>query len=97
MNDENLAAKSGLGRPKGSQNKVSKAAKEVIAEAAAGLGGSERLLAWAKEDPANERAFWATIYCKLVAVTVAGDSENPLALVTRIELVAPGLDDNGAA
>jgi hypothetical protein len=73
----NLPAR-GPGRPKGSPNKLHKAAKDAIAAAAEGLGGHERLIAWAKEDPANERAFWATIYPKLIPVQIAGDPENPL-------------------
>jgi hypothetical protein len=56
------------------------AAKEAIALAAEGLGGTERLIAWAQEDPLNERAFWATIYPKLIPVTLAGDAENPVGL-----------------
>jgi hypothetical protein len=57
-----------MGRPKGALNKTTRAAKEAIAIAADELGGSERLVAWAKEDPANERAFWTTIYPKLIPV-----------------------------
>ena len=71
----------GAGRPKGSPNKVNKAAKEAIAEAAEKLGGVNRMVNWAKEAPENERAFWATIYPKLIPVQVAGDSENPLQVV----------------
>lgn len=56
------------GRPKGSQNKVTGIAKDAIATAADKLGGADRLVAWAKEDPANERAFWSTIYPKLIPV-----------------------------
>lgn len=74
------------GRPKGSVNKVGKEAKEVIAAAAEGLGGLQRMIDWAKEDPANERAFWATIYPKLLPLTVAGDKDSPLSVVTRVEL-----------
>ena len=77
MNAENLTRK-GRGRPKGSPNKLGKEAKDVIAQAAAELGGADRLLAWAKEAPENERAFWATIYPKLLPLTVAGDPENPV-------------------
>jgi hypothetical protein len=54
------------GRPKGAVNKTTVAAKEAIALAADQLGGTERLVAWAKEDPANERVFWGTIYPKLL-------------------------------
>ena len=77
MSTENLTRK-GRGRPKGSPNKVNAEAKAVIAQAAEGLGGAGRLLAWAEADPANEKAFWTTIYPKLVALTVAGDPENPV-------------------
>lgn len=64
---ENLVRK-GAGRPKGSPNKVGKAAKDAIAEAADELGGVARIVAWAKEAPENEKAFWATIYPKLIPV-----------------------------
>lgn len=76
---ENLTRK-GRGRPKGSKNKVSAEAKQVIAQAAEELGGAERLLAWARLDPLNERAFWSTIYPKLLPLTVAGDPDNPLGI-----------------
>jgi hypothetical protein len=81
--EENLTNR-GRGRPKGSQNKVSAEAKSVIAQAAEELGGAARLLAWAQSDPANEKAFWATIYPKLLPLTVAGDADNPIGL-TLIE------------
>ena len=47
-------------------------AKEAIAIAAQGLGGTERLIEWAKEDPLNERAFWSSIYTKLLPLQVSG-------------------------
>ena len=73
----------GPGRKKGVPNKATTAAKDAIAMAAEGLGGTERLIAWAQEDPLNERAFWATIYPKLIPVTLAGDAKNPLQLDIR--------------
>jgi hypothetical protein len=63
----------GPGRPKGVPNKATTAAKDAIAAAAEGLGGSERLIAWAKEDAQNERVFWGTIYPKLLPLTVGGE------------------------
>lgn len=87
IQSKNLTRK-GAGRPKGSPNKINKAAKDAIADAAESLGGSARLVAWVQEDPANEKAFWTTIYPKLVPVTLGGDSENPLSVVHKIELVA---------
>jgi hypothetical protein len=63
----------GKGRPKGALNKTTRAAKEAIAFAAEGLGGAERLVAWAQEDPKNEAAFWTSIYPKLLPLQVAGE------------------------
>lgn len=71
---QNLTRK-GAGRPKGAPNKISKEAKEVIALAASELGGHKRLVKWAKEDKLNERAFWTSIYPRLVPVTLNGDGE----------------------
>jgi hypothetical protein len=60
------------GRPKGVPNKTTQVAKDAIAQAAVELGGAERLVCWAKEDPVNERAFWTTIYPKLLPLQVGG-------------------------
>ena len=60
------------GRTKGTPNKIGASAKAVIAEAAERLGGVNRLVEWAKEAPENERAFWATIYPKLLPLDVTG-------------------------
>jgi hypothetical protein len=65
-----VPGKPGPGRPPGSQNKLQKAAKDAIAAAAEALGGEDRLAKWAGESPENERAFWVTIYPKLVGVNV---------------------------
>lgn len=79
--DEIGGGKRGPGRPTGSQNKVTRAAKEAIALAAENLGGVERLTAWAQESPENERAFWVNVYPKLIPVTLAGDSKEPMRLL----------------
>ena len=73
------------GRTKGTPNKVTALAKEAIAAAAEELGGADRIVAWAREAPENERAFWTTIYPKLVPVQVGGDPENPLKMIHTIE------------
>lgn len=66
-------AQAGKGRPKGVPNKSTQIAKDAIAMAAEGLGGTQRLIAWAKEDAKNEAAFWTTIYPKLLPLQVNAD------------------------
>ena len=68
----------GPGRKKGVPNKTTQAAKDAIAAAAEALGGADRLVVWAKEDPANERVFWGTIYPKLLPLQVTGEGGVPL-------------------
>lgn len=70
---EVAAGNRGKGRKKGVPNKTTIAAKEAIELAAAGLGGTPRLIAWAQEDPLNERTFWGSIYPKLLPLQVAGE------------------------
>ena len=61
------------GKPKGALTKTTKLAKEAIQMAADGLGGVDRLIDWAKEDPLNERAFWTSIYTKLLPLQVKAE------------------------
>ena len=86
----------GPGRKKGVPNKQTTAAKDAIAAAALGLGGVDRLIAWAQEDPLNERAFWASIYPKLIPVTLAGDKDNPVNMIQKIERVIVRPEDKDA-
>jgi len=67
--------RAGMGRPKGSVNKTTLIAKDAIAAAAEGLGGTPRLIAWAKEDEKNEHSFWTTIYPKLLPLQVNGSMD----------------------
>lgn len=75
------------GKPKGALSKTTRTAKEAIAIAADKLGGAERLVAWAQEDPLNERAFWSSIYPKLLPLQVTGEGGGPIR-VSQIQLVA---------
>ena len=70
--------KAGPGRKKGIPNKTTQAAKDAIAIAADKLGGADRLYEWAMESPENERAFWVSVYPKLIPVTLTGDAKEPI-------------------
>lgn len=69
-NNKVLPPSAGRGRKKGELNKTTRLAKEAIALAAEGLGGTDRLIEWAKEEAQNERAFWTQIYTKLLPLQV---------------------------
>lgn len=70
-------------------NKVQKAAKEAIEEAAEGIGGTARLIEWIKEDPKNESIFWGTVYPKLLPLT----SQLTATLTVNWPLNKPALPD----
>lgn len=78
-------AKGNPGKPKGALSKTTKTAKEAIALAAEGLGGADRLIAWAQEDPLNERAFWSSIYPKLLPLQVDGPGPDGEHIIRTIE------------
>ena len=81
-----LGRKTGGRRP-GSPNKVTAVAKSAIEAAAIGLGGAERLQAWAKSDPLNERVFWSQIYTKLLPLQVTGEEGKALFPVDGIAFI----------
>jgi hypothetical protein len=75
----------GAGRKKGVPNRTTQIAKDAIAQAAADLGGAERLVDWAKEAPENERVFWGTIYPKLLPLQIGGDPGNPVQVFSWLD------------
>lgn len=72
------------GRQKGVPNKLSGDVKAMILAALDEAGGMAYLLQQAQTNP---NAFM-TLLGKVLPMTVAGDPENPLGVVTRIELVS---------
>lgn len=82
----------GKGRPKGTPNKTTRTAKEAIALAAEGLGGTERLIAWAQEDPLNERAFWSSIYPKLLPLQLTGEGGGPVQTQSTLNVAGLNTD-----
>lgn len=73
------------GRKEGAVNKTTKAAKEIIQGAADALGGQKRMVEWAKEDPANERIFWGSIYPKMLPLDITS-GDKPISVTIN----APG-------
>lgn len=65
-------ARPGAGRKKGVPNKITTDVKQAIQLCAEGLGGHERMIAWAREDEQNERVFWGQIYPKLLPHQITG-------------------------
>ncbi len=78
--------KPGPGRPKGLQNKTTKAAKEAIAEVFERMGGATALLAWAED---NNEKFYTIIWPKIIPLQVAGDADNPVIHEIRRTVVRP--------
>jgi hypothetical protein len=78
---------SGQGRPKGAQNKTTKALKEMILGALDQAGGESYLLQQARENP---NAF-LTLVGKVLPTTLAGDPNNPVTVTTiKRVIVKPG-------
>lgn len=78
-------ARKGAGRPKGSVDKGNAMIREMIVEALHGVGGVDYLIDCAN-DPKTKTAFLGLIG-KVMPVQVAGDPENPLKTITRLEIV----------
>lgn len=51
----------GPGRPKGSQNKVTRSVKEAITEAFDKLGGVPSLVTWGKDNPNEFYGLWGRL------------------------------------
>jgi len=64
----------GPGRPKGVLNKTTVAAKEAFQMAFDNLGGWQRMVQWAEEDPDNLKTFYS-LYARLIPLdlTTGGD------------------------
>ena len=83
-------ARPGAGRRKGIPNKLTRDVKEAILVAFQGVGGATYLQGIAATNPTA----FCTLLGKVLPMTIAGDPENPVKTITRIELVAPGFDDS---
>ena len=67
----------GKGRPKGSKNKFTSDVKSMVLKALDDAGGAAYLLQQAQDNPTA----FMTLVGKVLPTTLAGDKENPVALV----------------
>lgn len=74
------------GRKKGTPNKQTAAVKDMVLTALSDVGGVKYLVRQANENPTA----FMTLVGKVIPLQVAGDPENPIKSVVRIELVGPG-------
>ena len=74
------------GRKKGTPNKQTAAVKDMVLTALGNVGGVKYLERQANENPTA----FMTLVGKVIPLQVAGDPENPIMSVVRIELVGPG-------
>ena len=64
------------GRAKGTPNKMTSNAKAAIEEVFVGLGGADALQQWAVSDPDNTKAFYVSIWPKILPLQVNGSGED---------------------
>lgn len=84
------AGKKTGGRVAGTPNKLTKAAREVISGCAEALGGMDRMVAWAKEDPLNERIFWSSIFPRIVPLDVTSGGDKLPTIVINVPPLPDG-------
>ena len=72
------------GRQKGTPNRMTGALKDMILGALSDAGGQKYLVAQAHENPTA----FLTLVGKVLPLQVSGDPANPVAVATRIEIVA---------
>jgi len=60
----------GKGRPRGSLNKTTRAAREAIDEVFEGLGGVQGMLDWARTNTHTKTLFYSSIYPKMLPLKV---------------------------
>lgn len=86
--------RSKTGRAKGTPNKTTALLKDAILQAATNAGGKSGLVGYLEKQAAANPGPFMALLGKVLPTQVTGDPDNPLKVVHRIELVAPGYDDS---
>lgn len=83
------------GRAKGTPNKTTALLKDAILKAAENAGGGDMVEYLTQQAKLNPGPF-LSLLGKVLPTQLVGDPDNPLQLISRIELVAPGYDNSKA-
>lgn len=79
------------GRAKGTPNKTTALLKDAILQAATKAGNGD-LVAYLHVQALDNPGPFMALLGKVLPMQIAGDPDNPLRMVTRIELVAPDVN-----
>lgn len=92
-----LPPNAGKGRPKGSRNKTTALLKDAILKAAEQAGnkvGDDGLVTYLEHQATENPGPFMGLLGKVLPMQVTGDKDNPLEVITTIELVAPKGDES---
>jgi hypothetical protein len=78
----------GAGRKRGTRNRITSNAKQIIEEVAVRLGSADGLHRWALASQINMRAFWTVVFPRLLPLQVHGQFEIEHKTLTGDELAA---------
>ena len=91
--------RSKTGRAKGTPNKTTALLKDAILKAAERAGnqmGNDGLVSYLETQAVENPGPFMALLGKVLPTQISGDPENPLSVITRIELVAPRHDNSKA-
>ena len=83
----------GAGRPKGVPNKLTKLLKDAILEAATLAGNADGLVGYLQTQAVMNPGPFMALLGKVLPLQIAGDPDNPLEVISRIERVIVGVEN----